>query len=119
MSGHGQSGLLLGGEPARHEPAGTADPAPNTLGSRLGSMEQAIGIVGVSRKSVSRRRGDVPSVGELAIGFVVCFPQARGCSGKLPMSTTSTIMFPAGGRRGDVPFPFLGFDIEGAGMFRR
>ena len=60
MSGHGQSGLLLGGEPARHEPAGTADPAPNTLGSRLGSMEQAIGIAGVSRKSVSRRRGDVP-----------------------------------------------------------
>ena len=38
---------------------------------------------------------------------------------KLPMSTTSTIVFPAGGRRGDVPFPFLGFDIEGAGMFRR
>ena len=28
MFGHGQSGLLLGGEPARHEPAGTADPTP-------------------------------------------------------------------------------------------
>ena len=28
MFGHGQSGLLLGGEPARHEPAGTADPPP-------------------------------------------------------------------------------------------
>jgi hypothetical protein len=42
---------------------------------------------------------------------------AGGCSGKLPMSTTSTIVFPAGGRRGDVPFPFLGFDMEAAGMF--
>ena len=28
MFGHGQSGLLLGGEPARHEPAGAADPPP-------------------------------------------------------------------------------------------
>jgi len=63
----------------------------NTLGSRLGSMEQALGIAGVSRKSVSRRRGDV---------------RGKNASADLPDCVSR--------RRGDVPF-----DIEGAGMFRR
>jgi len=58
----GAAGSLAKG--ARKRPQAPPEPRifGNTLGSRLGSMEQALGIAaaGVSRKSVSRRRGDVP-----------------------------------------------------------
>ena len=76
----GAAGSLAKG--ARKRPQAPPEPRifGNTLGSRLGSMEQALGIAaaGVSRKSVLRRRGDEPTMAVLPAVPFLCSPQAWG-----------------------------------------